>query len=95
MSSLPWILTTFLAAELSGFVLFAWDKAMARAGRRRVPEARLLVFVLIGGLGACAGQRLLRHKTRKEPFRTRMGLVLTAHALLLIGAVFFFGRHVL
>jgi uncharacterized membrane protein YsdA (DUF1294 family) len=83
------MLTAVLAAELAGFALFSWDKAMARAGRRRIPEARLLLFTLIGGIGAWMGQRLLRHKTRKEPFRTRFGLILTLHLLLLAGGALY------
>ena len=60
-----------LAASLAAFALFAWDKGCAAVGRRRIPERTLLTVAAIGGTpGAIAGQRLLRHKTRKEPFRT-------------------------
>ncbi|KGM32378.1 DUF1294 domain-containing protein [Inquilinus limosus] len=62
-----------LAASVAAFALFAWDKGCAVAGRRRIPERTLLTVAAIGGMpGAIAGQRLLRHKTRKEPFRTRL-----------------------
>lgn len=62
-----------LAASTAAFALFAWDKRGAAAGRRRIPERTLLTLAAIGGTpGAIAGQRLLRHKTRKEPFRTRL-----------------------
>ena len=62
-----------LVASLAAFALFAWDKWCAVAGRRRIPERTLLTLAAIGGTpGAIAGQRLLRHKTRKEPFRTRL-----------------------
>jgi len=43
----------------------------ARRAMRRVPEATLLVFGLIGGWpGAIIGQQLFRHKTQKQPFKT-------------------------
>ncbi|OWJ67936.1 DUF1294 domain-containing protein [Inquilinus limosus] len=62
-----------VAASLAAFALFAWDKGCAVAGRRRVPERTLLAVAAIGGTpGAIAAQRLLRHKTVKEPFRTRL-----------------------
>jgi uncharacterized membrane protein YsdA (DUF1294 family) len=49
-----------------------------------VRESTLLLAALFGGLGAWLGQHLLRHKTRKEPFRTRLGVVIVGH---LIGVV--------
>ena len=79
-------LVAIFLTEVSGFAAFAWDKHMARQGLQRIPESRLLLFVLAGGLGAWLGQHILRHKTRKEPFRTWMGLVLTLHVGLLLTA---------
>jgi uncharacterized membrane protein YsdA (DUF1294 family) len=41
-------------------------------------------MALIGGaLGAVAAQQMLRHKTRKEPFRTRLWLIAAAWGALL------------
>ncbi|MFL0415900.1 DUF1294 domain-containing protein [Sphingomonas sp. 179-A 2A2 NHS] len=55
---------------------FWQDKQRAIAGRRRIPEANLLGLALIGGTpGAFAARRLFRHKTRKEPFSTRLMLI--------------------
>ncbi len=51
-------------------------------------ERTLLLAALVGGLGAWMGQHLLRHKTRKEPFRTQLGLVIVVH---LIGVATVFG----
>lgn len=63
------------------FCLFWWDKDAARTGDWRVPESRLLGLALFGGsLGAVAAQKILRHKTRKEPFRTRLLLIVALHA---------------
>jgi uncharacterized membrane protein YsdA (DUF1294 family) len=44
-----------------------------------VRELTLLTVALFGGVGAVLGQRLLRHKTLKEPFRTRLGAVVVVH----------------
>lgn len=73
-------------ANLVAFSLFAIDKARARAGGHRIPERTLLLVALFGGLGAWLGQRLLRHKTRKQPFAAWLGLILTLHAFALLTA---------
>ena len=70
----PFYVAAALAAiNLVTLVLFGLDKALARGGRRRVRESTLLWLALIGGTpGAYAGRRLFRHKTRKEPFSSRL-----------------------
>tara|TARA_R110000868_G_scaffold25433_2_gene99311 strand:- start:1487 stop:1789 length:303 start_codon:yes stop_codon:yes gene_type:complete len=58
-----------------GFVAFAWDKYCAEHDMYRIPERTLLMIAAIGGAaGSIAGQRLFRHKTRKEPFRTYLNI---------------------
>lgn len=67
------------------FCAFWWDKVAARKGQWRVPESRLLWLALIGGsLGAVLAQRLLHHKTRKEPFRTQLMLICALHVVGLV-----------
>ena len=69
------------------FVLYGWDKALAKLHRRRIPEAALLGCALMGGsAGAVLGMALFRHKTRKPLFRWTAGLSLCAHAALLAWA---------
>ncbi len=68
-----------LAVNAVAFIAFAWDKHCARNDLRRIPERTLLALAAIGGSsGAIAGQRLLRHKTRKQPFRTYLQLLVAA-----------------
>lgn len=58
-----------------GLVAFGWDKYCAERDMYRVPERTLLMIAVIGGAaGSIAGQRLFRHKTRKEPFRTYLNI---------------------
>lgn len=60
-----------------GFVAFGWDKYCAESGMYRLPERTLLLIAAIGGAaGSIAGQRLFRHKTRKEPFRTYLNITI-------------------
>jgi len=82
--AIPLCLLALSLANLLAFSLFAIDKARARAGGRRIPERALLLAALFGALGAWLGQRLLRHKTRKQPFAAWLGLILTLHALALL-----------
>lgn len=84
------LLIIFLLFNIVTFCLFWWDKEAARDGHWRVSEARLLQFAFLGGsLGAYAAQRLLRHKTRKEPFRTQLMAILILHVLLIPAALIF------
>ncbi|MEI2301724.1 DUF1294 domain-containing protein [Ensifer sp. MJa1] len=59
------------------FGLFWQDKRAARTGRRTSEQALLSVAMCGGSLGAVAACRLFRHKTRKEPFRTLLRLIIT------------------
>ena len=69
------------------FAAFWRDKRAAERGRRRTPESTLLMLAILGGTsGAIAGQQVLRHKTRKEPFRTKLWLIAGAQTILLIVA---------
>ena len=62
------------------FSIYWIDKRAARNGRWRVSETTLLLLAFAGGsLGAVAAQRMLRHKTHKEPFRTILAAIVTLH----------------
>ena len=57
--------------NIVGFLSFAWDKQCAVQNTRRIPESKLLSIALIGGtIGSISAQHLLRHKTRKQPFKS-------------------------
>jgi uncharacterized membrane protein YsdA (DUF1294 family) len=67
------------------FAAFAWDKRCARRQDWRVPERTLLTLAAVGGsIGAVLGQLLLRHKTRKEPFRTNLRLIVGLQTIVLL-----------
>lgn len=67
---LPPLLVAYAALSLVLFAMYGFDKAAAKRGGRRIPEASLhLVAVLGGWPGALAARHLFRHKTKKQPFR--------------------------
>ena len=73
----------FLALNLIVFSVYFLDKQAARQGGWRISERTLLTLALIGGsLGAVAAQQILRHKTRKEPFRSILTAILILHGAL-------------
>ena len=57
--------------NLAAFLAMGWDKHRAKQpGKRRIPEKRLFLLVLLGGgLGGTAGMFLFHHKTRHWTFR--------------------------
>lgn len=64
-----------LAANALAFLVYGIDKVLAKAGRRRVPEAHLILLGgLSGGVGAWLAVTLFRHKTRKRAFRIWLAL---------------------
>lgn len=68
--------------------LFCYDKVCARRGYWRVPEAVLLRAAFLGGSpGAKLAQVGLRHKTRKEPFRTNLNTVIALQFMALTGGL--------
>ena len=69
--------------SLVTFVLYGYDKRQAKIGGRRIPEARLHAFALLGGFpGAYAGQQYFRHKTRKILFQIVIGIALVLRILI-------------
>ncbi|NHX27793.1 DUF1294 domain-containing protein [Escherichia coli] len=68
MNTETWALA-LLGVNLWSLVLFAWDKLQARQRGWRVSEATFLTLAACGGWPALKlGQRMIRHKTRKQPF---------------------------
>jgi len=79
-----WLLAVgwLLLVNLLTAAMFAADKRRAREGGRRVPERTLLRLAALGGSpAALAASGLLRHKTRKQPFRSHLRLVCGLQAL--------------
>ncbi|MDQ2988362.1 MAG: DUF1294 domain-containing protein [Pseudomonadota bacterium] len=62
----------YLLASAACFIVYAIDKAAARAGRWRTSENMLLMLGLACGWpGAALAQQWMRHKSSKPSFRAR------------------------
>lgn len=73
-----------IAANLIAFVLMVLDKRFAAQGARRISEGTLLFWAFLGGApGSFAASRIVRHKTRKQPFATWMTIWLGLDLILL------------
>jgi uncharacterized membrane protein YsdA (DUF1294 family) len=64
------VAAVYLGASLLCFIVYAMDKAAARAGERRTPERTLLMLGLFCGWpGAVLARHWLRHKSGKASFQ--------------------------
>jgi uncharacterized membrane protein YsdA (DUF1294 family) len=65
-----------LVINIITVILMARDKHLARIGARRVSEATLLGWMTLGGApGGLIVARIIRHKTRKQPFAWTMNIL--------------------
>jgi uncharacterized membrane protein YsdA (DUF1294 family) len=73
---LDFLLSWIIAITLVTFAAFGYDKAMAKAGRARIPESVLLALTFAGGtVGALLGRYMFHHKTSKKGFRAKFWVV--------------------
>ena len=61
--------------------IYGIDKLLAKAHKRRIREAALLLCALFtGGVGAMFGMVLFNHKTSKKKFRILVPLIIVLEA---------------
>ena len=84
MAPLHWVLLGYLGLiNLMTFAVYGADKRRAKRDKRRVPEKTLFLLALIGGsVGAFAGMRIFRHKTRHWYFVWGIPAILLAQIAL-------------
>ena len=71
-----WLLLGYLAINVIVFVMYGVDKYKAKHNKWRIPEATLIGAAVIGVLGALAGMKFFRHKTKKPKFYITVPLIL-------------------
>ncbi|SEA19790.1 Uncharacterized membrane protein YsdA, DUF1294 family [Flavobacterium gillisiae] len=81
----------FLIINTLGFLVTAYDKYLAKAQKRRIPEKTLLSFVAFGGtVGAGIAMLLFRHKTSKRTYLLKFWVIVVIQIVLLY-AYYYFG----
>lgn len=74
------LVAVYAVLSVVALVLYRVDKRAAQRGAWRTRESTLHLVALLGGWpGALAGRRLLRHKTRKQPFVRVLWLTVAAN----------------
>ena len=72
-----------VVVNLAAFLLYGSDKRRAKRRQWRVSERNLFLAAILGGsIGALAGMRVFRHKTRHWYFRFGIPLILVLQVLL-------------
>ena len=83
------ILFLYIAASVAAFLVYGADKSAAQSGRWRTPERTLHVLSLIGGWpGALVGQRVFRHKSRKQSFRAAFYVTVAINCIALLWLIY-------
>ncbi len=78
-----YVIAALLLINLLAFTLYGVDKAKAKRGAWRIPEATLLLAAALGGsLGALLGMEFFRHKTKHVKFKVLVPLFLILHIAL-------------
>ena len=78
------VLPAFRGMKVFAFVLMGWDKLMAKASVRRIPENTLLLVALMGGgAGAFLGMKMFRHKTQHPRFSIGLPVMAVIQAVAL------------
>jgi uncharacterized membrane protein YsdA (DUF1294 family) len=79
------MLVYLLLINALGFALMLADKRKAQKNRWRIPEATLISVAVLGGsLGAIAGMRLFRHKTRHPKFSLGLPVIFAIQVILIL-----------
>ncbi|WP_426100396.1 DUF1294 domain-containing protein [Massilia sp. TSP1-1-2] len=81
----PLVGALYLVASLVCFAMYALDKSAAKAGRWRTSENTLLLLGLACGWpGAVVAQKLLRHKSNKQSFKSRFWFTVLLNSALFV-----------
>lgn len=77
------MLIYLLVINTTGLIAIWHDKALARTGKYRIPESRLLLIALAGGaFGMFLGMQLFKHKTQRLKFTLGIPVIIIAQVIL-------------
>ncbi|MFB5141556.1 cold shock and DUF1294 domain-containing protein [Vibrio diabolicus] len=70
-------IAAYILMSIVTYVMYAIDKNAAQNGKWRTPENTLHLLSLLGGwMGALYAQNQLRHKSKKQPFKSILWLTI-------------------
>ncbi len=85
------IIGILLVINLIAFIMYGVDKAKAKRGAWRIPEATLLGIAFFGGsIGALLGMKVFRHKTKHPQFFIGVPVMLVLQLALAVFLVYKF-----
>ena len=94
LPALDWVQSWLAAVTVVTFLTYGYDKLIAGTGAIRVPERILLALAFTGGtIGALLGMQFFHHKTSKESFLKRFGLIVAVQAVVVAGWYIFLRPH--
>ena len=74
------ILVFLLVMNILAFAMYGLDKYYAMADKWRISEKNLLLVAYLGGsVGAFAGMKIFRHKTKHAKFTIGVPLAIVLH----------------
>lgn len=78
-----YLLICLAAVNVAAFAAMGIDKAKAKAGAWRVPEATLFLLAVLGGsVGGILGMQMFRHKTKHKTFTVGFPAILVCQLAL-------------
>lgn len=78
-----YLLICLAAVNVAAFAAMGIDKARAKAGAWRIPEATLFLLAVLGGsVGGILGMQMFRHKTRHKTFTVGFPAILVCQLAL-------------
>ncbi len=76
------VVIIYIIINIAVFLLYGYDKFLAKTDGWRIPEKTLLTGALFGPFGAYLGMTTFHHKTRKAPFTFAVPLFIVLHLII-------------
>ncbi len=90
---LKYYLVCYAALAIVSVALTVYDKAAAKSGAWRIPEATLMLLGFFGGaLPMFITMKLIRHKTKHKKFMIGLPAEIVLHVALIAAAIFYLNK---
>lgn len=78
----------------AAFIFMLVDKRKAQKGVWRISESTLINLAIFGGsIGAIAGMKLFRHKTKHPKFYIGLPVILVIQLILAAGVIYYINHY--